>query len=148
MSEIDEIMTAILNYGEGCWSRSDTDTAKTRQGLRDLIAAAIADARREGAEQMRRAAAIACDARSMCYADDGGSAGDCAIEIRALPLPTGPRQAARLTDAEIAEAFLSQCPAHLRGAHDVRDMQARPDVMELGRVIETAVLAANGLGAE
>jgi hypothetical protein len=47
MSEIDEIMTAILNYGEGCWSRSDTDTAKTRQGLRDLISAVIADARRD-----------------------------------------------------------------------------------------------------
>ena len=59
---------------------------------------------------------------------------------------TGPRQAVHLSHAEIAEAFLSRCPAHLRGDHDVRDMQARPDVMEMGRAIETAVLAANGIG--
>lgn len=77
--------------------------------------AAIADARREGAEQLRGACLRGCceieGVHRVAYrkkydahaegASDG--AADCAAVIRALPLPTGERQAVLLTD-EIKQA--------------------------------------------
>lgn len=68
--------------------------------VRDLIASAIADARREGAEAMREAAAAEFDRR------DGGTGigfydpHEPAEIVRALPLPTGQRQAEQPESAE------------------------------------------------
>lgn len=75
---VQQIMDAIV----GCEASDDE--------LREMIAAALADARREGAEQMREAAATEFDRR------DGGTGigfydpHEPAEIIRALPLPTAP----------------------------------------------------------
>lgn len=160
MSSIDKIMGAIGRHGDDCIRDADA-ASEPFDGLREMIAAALADAERKGAEQMRAQCLTRCDAledaaRRQYKPALGGNcdphhqgrsdgAAEVGASIRDLPLPTGERQAVRLTDAAIAEAFLSRCPAHLRGEHDVRDMQARQDVMVMGRAVETAVLAANGL---
>lgn len=130
MSTIDEIMGAVGRHGDDCIRDADT-ASESFEGLRDLIAAALADAERKGAEAMRTQLAILTPemASAACWRYTTHSAGDYARAVGAAPLPTGPRQAVLLTDAAIAEAFLSRCPGHLRGEHDVRDMQARPDVM-------------------
>ena len=62
MTSIDEIMRAIdrleylgFEFGRG---KCTPERAEFRAGLNSLIAAALADARREGAEAMREAAAV------------------------------------------------------------------------------------------
>jgi len=174
MSSIDEIMEQAQVFASG-WalvgSRFDDgsgmdDAEESKASLRDMIAAELANARREGAEQMRAGfVARMRDQRPVAwvrYQSDGGIQGplldaqvDGARREFWTPLiaadwvnrsmPTDKRHAVLLTDAAIAEAFLSRCPAHLRGEHDVRDMQARPDVMAMGRAVEAAALAANNL---
>jgi hypothetical protein len=88
MSTIDEIKEAL----EKCERRPDR---MNFAALELMIASAIADARREGAEQMREAAISAVHSNFMQAATRAAITED----IRALPLPTGQRQAARLTDA-------------------------------------------------
>lgn len=114
-----------------------------------LIAAALDDARREGAEQMREAAAALCKskadregARAMDAEDDEpdmvdslkATAWDFMVmesTIRALPLPTGQRQAVRLTDSAVRQ--LADATLYSGSIYD------------RVRAIESAVLAANGL---
>jgi hypothetical protein len=81
------------------------------------LAQIVDAARREGAEQMREAIAHQAEINALY-----GVHGTTVSTIRSRPLPAGPRQAVRLSHAEIAEAFLSRCPAHLRSDHDVRDI--------------------------
>jgi hypothetical protein len=121
--------------------------------LREMISSAIADARREGAEQMQGAAAALCKAKAdregnkaMETEDDEpdmvdslkATAWDFMVmesTIRALPLPTGPRQAVRLSDEQILE--LEAGCGHVRLPWDTR--------LSIVRAAEWAVLAANGL---
>lgn len=56
MSNIDEIMGAVGRHGDDCIRNADA-ASESFEGLRDLIAAALADAERKGAEQMREVAA-------------------------------------------------------------------------------------------
>lgn len=105
MSTIDEIMSAAYEYGcaraderESAGSASFQRVVDRREDLSRLIVAAIADARREGAEQMREAAARGWDG---CTYDAPGETLDIGNDIRALPLPTGQRQAVLLTDEQI-----------------------------------------------
>jgi hypothetical protein len=73
----------------------------SRDELREMIAAAFAEARRDGVEQMRDAAADA----GYAAAFGGTDVREVYSAIRAMPLPTGPRQAVRLADAEIQQAW-------------------------------------------
>jgi hypothetical protein len=107
MTTIDEIMSDVQSFASS-WalvgSRFDDGSMHNMAeaqsaALRDMIAAAIADARREGAEQMREACAKASEETytlAVAHGDTnveieplryptGMKAGD----IRALPLPTG-----------------------------------------------------------
>ena len=81
MSAIDEIMGHI---NDALFSRLVIE----QTDIRDLIASAIANARREGAEQMREAAAAEFD---YLESNDFSEPTDPAAVVRALPLPTGPR---------------------------------------------------------
>ena len=89
---VQRIMDAIA----GCEASDDE--------LREMIAAALADARREGAEAMRAGAFDACVAqadadRRFAKSERNAGAVDCATElaeiIRALPLPTSERTKGR-----------------------------------------------------
>jgi hypothetical protein len=101
--------------------------------LRDLIAAAIADAKREGAEQMRAEAAKIARALPLYYGSgDDGADESLAQAIEDLPPPTGPRQAVRLTDGQIEDALC-------------RPTASSSWLLGSARAIEAAVLAANGL---
>lgn len=91
MSAIDEIMMLADDIEDMTITHHDGEGQEPipqRAALRELIAAALADARREGAEQMREAAAAEFDRR------DGGTGigfydpHEPAEIIRALPLPT------------------------------------------------------------
>jgi hypothetical protein len=140
---IDEIMSDVQSFactwalvGSNLDDGGMYNTAEERSSaLRELITAAIAEARREGAEQMREAIAHQAEINALY-----GVHGTTVSTIRAMPLPTGPRQAVRLTDDQItalvdgygwgvAEALIE-------------------DIPEMAREIETAVLAANGLGTK
>ena len=55
MSKIDEIMGAIGRHGDDCIRDGDTASASF-EALRELIAAALADAERKGAEVLRMSA--------------------------------------------------------------------------------------------
>ena len=71
MSTIDEIMGAIGRHGDDCIRDADA-ASESFEALRDLIAAALADARRDGAEEsiQKQAAEIERlkDAQSMAPA--------------------------------------------------------------------------------
>lgn len=139
MSAIDKIMSDVQSFActwalvgsklddGGMYNTAETQSAE----LRELIASAIAGAKREGAEQIREEAAdyAICDGR--------GSLAEC---IRAIPLPTGPRQAVLLTDEQIEhgrkQVFSTEnpfCPC------DAKTMR------KAARWAESASLAANGL---
>ena len=120
--------------------------AEERAALRDLIAAAIADAKREGAEQMRAEAAMAIrrDGWNSTYQHPFAQRmGDMVAD---LPLPASPRQAVLLTDAMVdahADAVLRAAGSSLRHY----TMQSSRDAIRVAvRAIQTAVLAANGMG--
>jgi hypothetical protein len=143
MSTIDEIMAFVFmsqvhtgNFVDGSGSKEEMDAADNR--VRSLIAAAIADAKREGAEQMRIEAGMLCTAQAdeadgdIAYRD---ACHDCAKSVRALPLPTGPRQAVRLTDEQIDA--LRRRTGYAAGP--IRFHRIALDV-------KTAVLTKNGLG--
>jgi len=123
MSSVDEIMGAIQQAADAMDDCLDGS-------LRDLIAAAIADARREAAEQMREACA---DRVEVC--DQDTDRWEYAEHIRALPLPTGQRQAVLLTDADVLGA-MPDCHGTSLG---------KTWLLNAARAIEAAVLAANGL---
>lgn len=110
--------------------------------LSEMIAAALADARREGAEQMREDAAVA--ALGNCPIGATSSAEERAI--RALPLPTGPRQAVLLTDEEIQQA---RSAAVDNAPDDVLMGRVTwlgcAELHELSRSIEAAALEKNGM---
>lgn len=82
MSAIDEIMELAQSYAD---SQQHTSAARNdaRSALRNLIAAALADARREGAEQMRNAVAEWHQEVGL-FLDES----DVVVAIRAMPLPT------------------------------------------------------------
>lgn len=132
MSKIDEIMGAVGRHGDDCIRDADT-ASESFEGLRDLIAAALADAERKGAEAMRTQLAILTPemASAACWRYTTHSAGDYARAVGAAPLPTGPRQAVLLTDAEVRQ--IGDATLYAGGIYD------------RVRAIETAVLAANGL---
>lgn len=131
MTSIDEIMSQAQEFASG-WSivggRFDGGDAleiatESKAMLRNMIAAALADARREGAEQMREACTAAVARYPLPWV---------VHEIDALPMPTGPRQAVRLTDAEVKQ--VGDATLYAGGIYD------------RVRAIEAAVLAANGIG--
>ena len=156
MTSIDEIMSDVQSFAS-TWalvggrfddgSMHNTAEAQSAE-LRNLIAAALADARRDGAEAMREAAANACrQARPI-----GGRAWSAEQEscfealthvadyVGALHLPTGERHAVMLTDEQIEhgrEKVFSTgnpfCPC------DAKTMR------KAARWAERAVLTANGL---
>ena len=137
MSKIDEIMGAAMTLGDqrlmathNRATRDDVLEAET--DLREMIAAALADSRREGAEAMRGA----CAQEAIISAPTDESARQIADNISALPLPTGPRQAVLLTDEQVS-AMIAQ---HW-GSADIAPQSA----CGFARSIESAVLAANNL---
>jgi hypothetical protein len=155
---IDEIMRAVVESQDMAlaWYRAEEGSYGVLNHqylvIGELIAAALADAQREGAEATREACAKACgetytlaiahgdaaiEIEALCY-----PAGMTADNIRALPLPlpTGPRQAVRLTDDLVREiAYQADCFGE---EFDITGAQTD----KLSRAIETAVLAANNLG--
>ena len=98
MSKIDEIMTAV-------------DLDATDAEIRTLIAAALADAERKGAEEMRMLAARTCglNAIDMDTRDQVRGALNCEHAIRALPLTTG-SQPAEAKPGEWVEWKGGDCP--------------------------------------
>jgi hypothetical protein len=99
MGKIDEIMRAATELGDlrimaANGRQSPGEISDATDELRDLITTAIADARREGEEQMRERAAVAAWSSGLdqhnhwrgspISARDAGSV--CAQAIRALPL--------------------------------------------------------------
>lgn len=137
MSAIDEIMGAVGRHGDDCIRDADA-ASESFEGLRKMIAAALADARREGAEQMRASVESALDDLPL---PDGFFVSDIMGAINdAMPLPTGPRQAVLLTDEQIEngrkQVFSTDnpfCPC------DAKTMR------KAARWAEAAALAANGL---
>ena len=135
MSNIDEIMGAVGRHGDDCIRDGDA-ASESFDGLREMIAAALADAERAGAEAMREAAAAEFDRR------DGGTGigfydpHEPAEIVRALPLPTGPRQAVLLTDEQIDG---------LVGRHWGDTGVAMQSVADFAARVQAAVIAANGL---
>jgi hypothetical protein len=123
MTAIDEIMGRI---DDALFSRLVVE----QTDLRGLIAAAIAESMRDGAEQMREAAA-----QSVKGVVIPGWIEDAYVRIRALDLPTGRRQAVRLTDEQIDA--LRRRTGYAAGP--IRFHRIALDV-------ETAVLTKNGLG--
>ena len=163
MSSIDEIMGAIGRHGDDCIRDGDA-SSESFEALRELIAAALADAERKGAEAMRETAAWQCKqkaeregAKAMEVEDDEpdmvdslkATAWDFMVmesKIHALPLPTGERQAVLLTDGQIKQArnnALCDAPDGVLMGR-VAGL-CHPELRELSRAIEAAVLAANGL---
>jgi hypothetical protein len=98
------------------------DCEHTASRLAELDAA-----RREGAEQMREAIAHQAEINALY-----GVHGTTVSTIRAMPLPTGPRQAVLLTDEQLTAASGRTTPLTFVAEKTYR-------------AIETAVLAANGL---
>lgn len=134
MSKIEEIISAGIELGEQIAGNVSNWRAQ-EQALRDQIAAALADARREAAEQMR--AECAKLARRVPLYDGGSEPADeeLAQAIEDLPMPTGGRQAVLLTDEQILE--LEAGCGHARLHWDTR--------LSIVRAAELAVLAANNL---
>ena len=85
MSNIDEIMGAVGRHGDDCIRDADA-ASESFDGLREMIAAALADAERKGAEAMREQCADRWDGHDI---DVLGHCTNVGASIRALPLPTG-----------------------------------------------------------
>ena len=135
MSAIDKIMGAVGRHGDDCIRDADS-ASESFEALREMIAAALADARRDGAEQMRAAVESALDDLPL---PDGFFVSDIMGAINdAMPLPTGERQAVLLTDEQIERAV----DGH---GWTVSELQVE-DIPGMARDIEAAVLAANNLG--
>ena len=118
MSTIDEIEVAL----ELCARRPDR---MNFSALKVMIAAALEDALREGAEAMREAAQA-----TPSGIDERGIPTVTVWQIRALPLPTSKRQAVLLTDAE-ALAALPDCHGSSLG---------KSWLLAAARAIETAAV--------
>lgn len=147
MSTIDEIMEQAQVFASG-WamvgSRFDDggalDEAEgSKVVLRYMIAAALAEARREGAEAMRTQCALVCDATPPRPFRPSIEA---AHAIRSLPLPDAPAKPTPmlLTDEQIARAV-----RHLYASDEAAGMGLQDDI-KTARAVEAVVLAANGLG--
>lgn len=140
MSKIDEIMKQADDYADAeralASLLADECDQLRRNMLRLLlegaIAAALADARCEGAEAIREAAGDAAQRA----AGRGLSASAVHLCIRALPLPTGPRQAVLLTDEQIDG---------LIGRHWGDTGVAVQSVADFAARVQAAVIAANNL---
>jgi hypothetical protein len=143
MSRLDEIMEAIQQAADAMDDCLDGS-------LRDMIAAALADAERKGAEQMRemceKAVWLTRLESELPDSDDNGTSGWIEVaedRVRRSPipvpasLPTSQRQAVRLAD-EAALSALPDCHGTSLG---------KTWLLKTYRAIETAVLAANGLEA-
>lgn len=144
MTTIDEIMGAVGRHGDDCIRDGDA-ASKSFDGLREMIAAELADARREGAEAMREAVALQWED---CGYDVPGETVDIGAAIRALPLPTGPRQVVLLTDEQIARAYREALGVeYLPPTDEDADKEAYSALMRVGGAIQALVLAANGLEA-
>lgn len=143
MSTIDEIMQAV--YRSQCAASAyETSSGRGKRRLeidmfaadgevQAMITAALAEARREGAEAMREAAAEA-GYGSMNTIDN---AMEVKYSILDLPLPTGKRQAVRLTDEQVRTMI----------GREWGQVEIAPQSVErFARAIEAAVLAANGPG--
>lgn len=115
-------------------------------------AADLAAARREGAEAMRDE----CEVLARPWLPKELSSAhhdrhDLADSIRALPLPTGPRQAVLLEDWQLAAAMSEIQPGdELAAGFSFLSWQSgRPDAasaLDEARLVQAAVFAANGMG--
>ena len=131
MSKINEIMGAVGRHGDDCIRDADA-ASESFDGLREMIAAALADARHEGAVAMRDTIKHQAEINALY-----GVPAITLSTICALPLPTGPRQAVLLTDEQIERAV----DGH---GWTVSELQVE-DIPGMARDIEAAVLAANNL---
>ena len=122
MTSIDKIMGAIGRHGDDCIRDADA-ASESFDGLRELIAAALADARREGAEAMRTQLAILTPemASAACWRHTVQSAGDYARAVSAspLPLPTG-SQPAGAVPGEWIKWQGGECPISDGVRHQVK----------------------------
>ena len=152
MSNIDEIMGAVGRHGDDCIRDADAASASF-EALREMIAAALADARQEGAEAIRAKAAQGWDG---CMYNAPGETLDIGTDIRALPLPESTVEVVmdrghggltfapakcepvRLTLDQIGEAAETM-PGGIDGFLKGWGWQ------QFARAIETAVLTANGM---
>lgn len=174
MSTIDEIMAAAYAPAASAAEGRSFCPRLAAAKLRTLITQAIAEARAEGAREMREAAdALREDADEIFPPSKRGRQASVEMRdvvewysesIRALPLPAGTvnvvmdrehggltfapaeREPVRLTDEQIKQARNNA----LCGAPDGVLMGrvaglCHPELRELSRAIETAVLAANGM---
>lgn len=144
MSTIDKIMGAIGRHGDDCIRDGDA-ASESFDALREMITAALKDARRDGAEAMREAAASVCaqGAILMTTRDQTRGALRCEQAVRALPLPAGERQAVLLTD-ELLDALADEVFDLIQDAPDDAVEDRTWDRM-FGRSVQSAVLAENGL---
>jgi hypothetical protein len=118
--------------------------------LSEMIAAALADARREGAEQMRDAAAKLARKEPLYYSSGEPAEEELAQAIEDLPLPDGERQAVLLEDWQLAAAMSEIQPGdELAAGFSFLSWQSgRPDAasaLDEARLVQAAVLSANGL---
>lgn len=152
MSTINEIMGAVWRHGDDCIRDGDA-ASESFEALRELIAAALADARREGAEAMRAKAAQGWDG---CMYNAPGETLDIGTDIRALPLPESTvevvmdREHGGLTFAPAKREPVLLTDEQIERAVDghgwtVSELQVE-DIPGMARDIEAAVLAANNLG--
>lgn len=128
----DQIVSAGIELGEQI-AGNVSNWRSQEQTMRDMIAAALADARRDGAEQMREAAGDAAQRA----AGRGMSASAVHLCIRTLPLPAGERQAVMLTDDDVRK--IAHDTGCFGGEFDITGAQTD----KLSRAIEAASLAAN-----
>ena len=127
MSTIDEIKRAL----ETCERRPDL---MNFAAVKLMIASALADDRRDGAEQMREAAADAGYAAAFGSKD----VREVYKAIRALPLPTGERQAVLLTDDDVWKSDVIMSANEAAGLPMYK-------LMRLVHAIQAESLSANNL---
>lgn len=146
MSTIDEIMAKVIESQVAAHDMAVNPTRATHDKscaaddeVRDLIAAALADAERKGAGEMRL----------RIFAELGAHYGNATEmhlavsreldSIRALPLPAGKRQAVLLTRRQINDVMTTHYPLDSLLRENVDAFEAAV------RDIEAAVLAANNM---
>lgn len=125
MTTTSQIEAAIRNFAIDVAFGDQAQRIKSGDALRTIITQAIAEARADGAREMREFAAQ----ESRWGGDSGCDADAMTAHIRALPLPTK-REPVRLTDEQIGAEMIRPGNETLSG---------------FARAIETAVLAANGM---